>query len=60
MKKIEFFEPSDVENFVNFAVENNLKYEESGNGMEWVVDDETATKIQEAHPFYDYWNIESV
>lgn len=60
MKKIEFFEPSDVENFVNFAVENNLKYEESGNGMEWVVDDETSTKIQEAHPFYDYWNIESV
>lgn len=58
MKRIEFFEASDVENFVNYAIENNLKYQESEDGLEWIVDDEVASKIQSAHSYYDYWNIE--
>ena len=60
MKKIEFFYASDVENFVNFATENDLTYTESADGLEWVVDDETANKIQDAFPAYDYWNIEAL
>lgn len=60
MKKIEFFEASDVEMFVDFAIENELQYQESEDGIEWIVEDSVADKIQEAHPCYDYWNIESV
>ena len=60
MKKIEFFEASDVEDFVNYANENGLQFQESRDGLEWIIDNETATKIQEAHPYYDYWNIEAV
>ena len=60
MKKIEFFNASDVEQFIDFAIENDLTYTESADGLEWTVDDETASKIQEAHPFFDYWDIESV
>lgn len=60
MKRIEFFEASDIEMFVNFAIENELSYTDSTDGTEWIVDDETANKIQEAHPYYDYWNIETI
>ena len=60
MKKIEFFNASDVEQFIDFAIENDLTYTESADGLEWTIDDETASKIQEAHPFFDCWNIESV
>ena len=60
MKKIEFFNASDVEQFVDFATENELSYQESEDGLEWIVEDEVANKIQEAHPFFDYWNIETV
>ena len=60
MKKIEFFNASDVEMFVDFAIENDLVYTESADGLEWTVEDKVADKIQEAHPFFDYWNIESV
>lgn len=60
MKKIEFYNASDVEQFVDFATENELNYTESVDGLEWTVDDETANKIQEAYPFYDDWNIEAV
>ena len=60
MKKIEFFNASDVEQFVDFATENELSYQGSEDGLEWIVEDEVANKIQEAHPFFDYWNIETV
>lgn len=60
MKKIEFFNASDVEQFVDFATVNELNYQESEDGLEWVVEDEVANKIQEAHPFFYYWNIETV
>ena len=60
MKKIEFFNASDVEQFVDFATENELSYQESEDGLEWIVEDEVVNKIQEAHPFFDYWNIETV
>lgn len=59
MKKIEFFNASDVEMFVDFAIENNISYNESEDGLKWEVSDEDAEKIQEAHPFYDYWTIEN-
>lgn len=60
MKKIEFFNANDVELFVDFCIENELSYQESEDGLEWVVNDEVADKIQEAHPCYDYWNIEEI
>lgn len=60
MKKIEFFYASDLELFVDFCIENELSYQESEDGLEWVVEDEVADKIQEAHPHYDYWNIEQI
>lgn len=60
MKKIEFFNASDVEQFVDFATENELIYQVSEDGLEWVVEDEVANKIKEAHPFFDYWNIETI
>lgn len=58
MKRIEFFEPSDVEQFVDFAFENDLDYEVKENGLVWIVSEDVAKKIQDAHPYYDYWNIE--
>lgn len=60
MKKIEFYNASDVEQFVNFAIENELSFQQSQDGLEWIVEDDVADKIQEAHPFYDYWNIETI
>ena len=60
MKKIEFFYASDVEQFKNFAIENELSYQESEDGLEWIVENEVANKIQEAHPYYDYWSIEEI
>ena len=60
MKRIEFFNPSEIEMFVDFAIENELSYNEYEDGLEWVVEDEVADKIQNAHPYYDYWNIEDI
>ena len=39
MKKIEFFNASDLELFVDFCIENELNYQESEDGLEWVVED---------------------
>ena len=60
MKKIEFFYAGDVEQFKDFTIENELSYQESENGLEWIVEDEVANIIQEAHPYYDYWSIEEI
>lgn len=60
MKKIEFYNASDVEQFVDFAIENELSFQESQDGLEWIVEDDVADKIQAAHHFYDYWNIETI
>ena len=60
MRTIEFFNPSDVENFVDFMANQNLHFEQDASGLIWYVDKNTADKIQKAHPFYDYWTIEDV
>lgn len=60
MKKIEFFYAGDVEQFKDFAIENELSYQESESGLEWIVEDEVANMIQESHPYYDYWSIEEI
>lgn len=60
MKRIEFFNANDVELFIDFCIENELSYQESENGLEWIVEDNVFEKIKKAHPYYDYWNIEEI
>ena len=49
-----------LEQFKDFAIENEFSYQESEDGLEWVVEDAVAEKIQKAHPYYDYWSIEEI
>lgn len=60
MKRIEFFNANDVELFIDFAIENELNYKESENGLEWIVENDVADKIQKEYPYYDYWKIEII
>lgn len=58
--RIEFHNASDVEKFVDFMLINNLKFQQDESGLTWFVDEDTAKKIIEAHPYYDYWCVTDV
>lgn len=60
MTTITFFYPSEVETFIDWAIENDLSYQQDETGMIWTVSDEFAQKIQEQFPHYDYWTIEKM